>query len=284
MATFRHEAELIGIGSAPLFGIGQRALLVRTPHGNVLWDCIGLIDDAMVEIINGLGGLKAIAISHPHYYTTMTEWSAAFGDIPVYLHAADKPWIMRSAPCLELWRGETKEISPGLTLIRAGGHFEGGTVMHWAEGAGKKGALLSGDLLQVTADRKFVSFMWSYPNFIPLGGNAVQSIGARLEPWSYDVIYGAFWDRVIAEDGSASPQGRSRVMLKYCSATHLEVCPFSRSGAFGCSRGCRRRSAPERSDRSVLTGCCSPERHYRSPVDGGGQRDVWSPPTPKRPR
>jgi glyoxylase-like metal-dependent hydrolase (beta-lactamase superfamily II) len=201
IATFRHEAELIGIGSSPLFGIGQRALLVRTPQGNVLWDCISLIDDAMVEIINSLGGLKAIAISHPHYYTTMTEWSAAFGDVPVYLHAADKPWIMRSAPCLELWQGETKEISPGLTLIRTGGHFEGGTVMHWAEGAGKKGALLSGDLLQVTADRKFVSFMWSYPNFIPLGGNAVQTIGARLAPWSYDVIYGAFWDRVIPSDG-----------------------------------------------------------------------------------
>jgi glyoxylase-like metal-dependent hydrolase (beta-lactamase superfamily II) len=201
MATFRHEAELIGIGTSPLFGIGQRALLVRTPHGNVLWDCISLIDDAMVEIVNGLGGLKAIAISHPHYYTAMTEWSAAFGDIPVYLHAADKQWIMRSAPCLELWRGETKEISPGLTLIRTGGHFEGGTVMHWAQGAEKRGAVLSGDLLQVTADRKFVSFMWSYPNFIPLGENAVQAIAARLKPWTYDVIYGAFWDRVIPADG-----------------------------------------------------------------------------------
>jgi glyoxylase-like metal-dependent hydrolase (beta-lactamase superfamily II) len=182
MATFRREAELIGIGTAPLFGIGQRALLVRTSHGNVLWDCIGLIDDAMVEIVNGLGGLKAIAISHPHYYTTMTEWSAAFGDIPVYLHAADQRWIMRSAPCLELWRGETKEISPGLTLIRTGGHFPGGTVMHWAQGAGEKGALLSGDLLQVTADRKFVSFMWSYPNFIPLGSKAVAAIAVRLKP------------------------------------------------------------------------------------------------------
>jgi len=215
MATFRHEAELIGIGTAPLFGIGQRALLVRTPHGNVLWDCIGLIDDAIVEIINGLGGLKAIAISHPHYYTTMTEWSAAFGDIPVYLHAADKRWIMRSAPCLELWRGETKEISPGLTLIRTGGHFAGGTVMHWAQGAGEKGALLSGDLLQVTADRKFVSFMWSYPNFIPLGSKAVAAIAARLKPWSYDVIYGAFWDRVIASDG--------RRVTDASVARHIEI-------------------------------------------------------------
>lgn len=202
MATFRREAELMGIGTSPAFGIGQRALLVRTPDGNVLWDCISLVDDATVEIVQAIGGLKAIAISHPHYYTAMVDWSAAFGGIPVYLHAADKSWIMRSAPCLQLWSEETKEISPGLTLIRVGGHFEGGTVMHWAQGAGNNGALLSGDLLQVAPNRKIVSFMWSYPNFIPLGEKAVRAIARRLDGWRYDVIYGAFWDRVIAHDGT----------------------------------------------------------------------------------
>jgi glyoxylase-like metal-dependent hydrolase (beta-lactamase superfamily II) len=135
MATFRREGELIGIGTSPSFGIGQRALLVRTRHGNVLWDCISLIDDAIVDIVNALGGVEAIAISHPHYYTTMVEWSAAFGGIPVYLHAADRRWIMRSAPCLQLWTEPTREILPGVTLIRVGGHFDGGTVLHWADGA-----------------------------------------------------------------------------------------------------------------------------------------------------
>ena len=202
MATFRCEAELIGIGTSPAFGIGQRVLLVRTPNGNVLWDCISLVDDAIVEIVNGLGGLAAIAISHPHYYTSMVDWSAAFSGIPVYLHAADKSWIMRSSPCLNLWTGETQEIMPGLTLIRVGGHFDGGTVMHWAQGSRNKGALLSGDLLQVTPDRKFVSFMWSYPNFIPLGEKAVRVIATRLEPWTYEAIYGAFWDRVVPSDGT----------------------------------------------------------------------------------
>ena len=201
MATVRREGELLGIGTAPAFGIGQRALLVRTPHGNVLWDCISLIDDAIVEIVRALGGLAAIAISHPHYYTTMVDWSDAFGGIPVYLHAADQRWIMRSAPCLQLWTEATREILPGVTLIRVGGHFDGGTVLHWAAGAGNKGALLSGDLLQVTVDRKFVSFMWSYPNYIPLGEKAVRAIAKRLEGWRYDTIYGAFWDRVIAGDG-----------------------------------------------------------------------------------
>ena len=87
------EKDLLGIGTVPEFAIGQRALLVRTPHGNFLWDCISLIDDATVEIIRALGGLRGIAISHPHYYTTMLEWSRAFGDVPIHLHADDREWV-----------------------------------------------------------------------------------------------------------------------------------------------------------------------------------------------
>jgi glyoxylase-like metal-dependent hydrolase (beta-lactamase superfamily II) len=201
MATFRGDGGIIGLGMSPNFGIGQRALLARSAHGNILWDCISLIDDTMIEIINGLGGLKAIAISHPHYYTTMVEWSRAFGNIPVYLHQADADWVMRPDSCLAFWDGDSKEIADGMTLVRCGGHFEGGTIMHWAAGAGGKGAILSGDLLQVVADRKFLGFMRSYPNFIPLGEKAVRAVAAKLEPYKYDAIYGAFWDRVIMANG-----------------------------------------------------------------------------------
>ena len=201
MPTFRDEAGLLGIGTAPNFGIGQRALLVRGPGGNVLWDCISLVSDTMVELLKGLGGLTAIAISHPHYYTTMVEWSRAFGGIPIYLHAADREWIMRPDPCLALWEGETKEIAPGMTLIRSGGHYVGGTVLHWAQGAEGRGALLTGDLLQVVPDTRFVGFMYSYPNFIPLGARAVQQMASRIEDWPFEVVYGAFWDRVVARDG-----------------------------------------------------------------------------------
>src|SRR5471032_1092998 len=69
---FRRLASgLTTIETTPAFGIGQRAFLVRTPGGNVLWDCIALIDEATIDLINGAGGVAAIAISHPHYYTTM---------------------------------------------------------------------------------------------------------------------------------------------------------------------------------------------------------------------
>lgn len=201
MSAFRDEAGLIGVGMTPSFAIGQRALLVPAESGNVLWDCISLVSDVAVKLIRGIGGLRAVAISHPHYYTSMVEWSRAFGGVPVYLHEADRQWIMRPDSCLELWRGETKEIAPGLTLVRAGGHYEGGTVMHWAQGCGGRGALLSGDVLQVVADRKHLGFMRSYPNYIPLGAAAVGKVADRVRPHAFEAIYGAFWDRVIAQDG-----------------------------------------------------------------------------------
>lgn len=63
-------ATLIGIRTEPQVAIGQTAYLVRTPEGNVLWDCITYLDDETVEAIKGLGGVKAIAISHPHFFST----------------------------------------------------------------------------------------------------------------------------------------------------------------------------------------------------------------------
>ena len=192
----QHEPGLIGIGSVPTFAIGQRAILVITPSGNVLWDCISLLDDATIAVIKGLGGLKAIAISHPHFYTTMVEWSRAF-DAPIHLHAADRAWIMRPDPAVKLWEGETLSLLPDVTLIRCGGHFPGGTVLHWGKG---RGILCSADIATVTTDRKFLTFMRSYPNFIPLSAREVQKIAAALAPFSYDTIYGHFFDRVIARD------------------------------------------------------------------------------------
>jgi hypothetical protein len=211
-----HEPGLIGIGSVPQFAIGQRALLLRTPQGNFLWDCISLLDTATVEIVKGLGGLAGIAISHPHYYCNMVDWSHAFG-APIHLHAADRQWIMRSDPAIKLWDGDTLALAPGVTLIRCGGHFAGGTVLHWQHGAGGRGALLCGDILMVIPDHNYVSFMRSYPNLIPLSASAVERIGAMLEPFAFDAIYGAFFDRVIANGGKEIVR---RSVARYAAAVH----------------------------------------------------------------
>ncbi|CAH0281791.1 hypothetical protein [Chryseobacterium sp. Bi04] len=62
----------------PRFSIGQRALFVISEDGNILWNCIPLLDEGVVEFIKSKGGLKAIAISHPHYYSIMKMWAEAF--------------------------------------------------------------------------------------------------------------------------------------------------------------------------------------------------------------
>jgi hypothetical protein len=189
--------ELISLVTEPEFAIGQRAVHVRTPDGNVLWDCITLIDDRSVAAIQALGGVSAIAVSHPHYYSSVVEWSRALGDVPVYLHAADGEWVMRPHPSIIFWHGETHALAPGLTLLRLGGHFAGGTILHWAAGAGGKGAVLSGDVIQVGLDRKSVSFMYSYPNYIPVNAGTVRRILETLEPYPFEQIYGAWFGQNI---------------------------------------------------------------------------------------
>jgi hypothetical protein len=199
----QHEPGVIGIGTQPAFAIGQRALLIRTPHGNVLWDCIAMLDDATVAIVKSLGGISAIGISHPHFYTTMVEWSRAFSGVPIHLHVADRDWIMRPDPAIRLWDGDTLALLPDVTMIRGGGHFPGGSMLHWAKGAGGRGVLCSSDIATVTTDRKFLTFMWSYPNFIPLSAKQVEGIAAALAPFDFDTIYGHYFDRVIPTGGKA---------------------------------------------------------------------------------
>src|SRR6476661_2659771 len=109
----RNDGGLVGIGTEPRFAIGQRALVVPSAIGNVLWECVTLLDEATATAVDELGGLAAIAIS--------------------LLHADDAEWIMRPDDAIELWDGETRDVG-GLTLLRLGGHFAGGTVLHRPDG------------------------------------------------------------------------------------------------------------------------------------------------------
>jgi hypothetical protein len=207
--ALRDEGGFLGIGTEPKFAIGQRALLVPYGSSNLLWDCVTLLDDATAEEIARRGGLTAIAISHPHYYSTMVEWAHAFS-CPVLVHEADREWIMRPDPAIELWSGETRSLGAGLTLIRCGGHFPGGAVLHRSEGD-----LLTGDIVQLIPDRGWVSFMYSYPNLIPLPEPAVRAIVAALEPFAYERLFGAWWGTVIERDGRAIVE---RSAQRYISA------------------------------------------------------------------
>ncbi len=217
----REEAELTGVCTTPHLAIGQRALLV--PHGErfVMWDCVTYFDDEAANAIEDRGGLSAIAISHPHYYSGMADWAARF-ECPVLLHADDERWITRPDARIELWEGETRDLGHGLTLIRCGGHFAGGTVLHWPDGSGGAGALLSGDIVQVIPDVTHVGFMYSYPNLIPLPERAVARIADALEPYDFEVIYGAWWRRLVRRDGKAVVR---RSAQRYARALRGELAP-----------------------------------------------------------
>ena len=201
---FEEEApHLLGIGTEPEFAIGQRALLLQSPNGNLLWDCISLLDDKTVAEVKARGGIRAIAISHPHFYSSMVEWAERF-DAQIFLHAKDRRWAMRQSPRIQFWDETTLPLWDGLTLINCGGHFEGGTVLHWPAGASGKGALLTGDIITVVQDRRYISVMRSYPNLIPLGPAAIRCITDAIGPFSFDQIYGGWWKANVLSDAKAA--------------------------------------------------------------------------------
>jgi glyoxylase-like metal-dependent hydrolase (beta-lactamase superfamily II) len=166
----------------------------------VLWDCISFLDEATVDLLEGLGGIQAVAISHPHYYASMVDWSEAFGGAPIYLHEADREFVMRPDKALKFWGGEGHDLAAGLRLIRVGGHFEGSTVLAWAQGASGAGVLLTGDSLAVSPGGNRVSALRSFPNNVPLRPSAIRGIWNSLAPYRFDRLYGAFWESVVQDN------------------------------------------------------------------------------------
>lgn len=207
------ETDLFGIGTEPAMGIGQRGLLVRSAAGNVLWDVPGYVDQDAIDQVHQLGGLGAISASHPHFYGTIVEWAEAF-DAPIFLPEADAAWVTRPDPKIRTYQNIV-ELVPGITLIRCGGHFDGSAVLHWAAGAEGRGALLTGDTITVVQDRDYVSFMWSYPNLVPLDRAGVRQVVERVEPYPFDRIYGGWWDRVVAADARAAVQRSTERYLRF---------------------------------------------------------------------
>jgi glyoxylase-like metal-dependent hydrolase (beta-lactamase superfamily II) len=202
--VWRDDLGISGIGVEPSVAIGQRALLVPGPDGAVLWDCVPLVTPEAVAYIRSLGGLKAIAVSHPHFYGAVADWSEAFGGVPIYLHGDDRQWITRPHPAIVSWSGESHRISDDIVLVRAGGHFAGATIMHWRAGADGRGALLTGDVAMVAMDRHSLSFMYSFPNYIPMNAASVRRIARAVKPLAFDRVYGAWWGRNIAAGAKAA--------------------------------------------------------------------------------
>jgi glyoxylase-like metal-dependent hydrolase (beta-lactamase superfamily II) len=241
-AVIEIEPDLAGIVTEPGFAIGQRAHLISTPAGNLLWDCVSYLDDETVAEVKRRGGIAAIAISHPHFQSAVVEWSRAFGGVPVHIHADNAPWIVRTDPAIAYWSGETLETLPGLTIVRCGGHFPGSSALHWAAGAGGRGALFTGDTIYPVADPRWVSFMYSYPNLIPLDAESVRRIVTAVEPYAFDRLYAAWDVRTVA----ARREGGRPPLRRAVPGPHRRI---ARAATPGCARP---RTGPPR------PGCRSP--------------------------
>ncbi|HZX58783.1 MAG TPA: hypothetical protein VFE54_08660 [Mucilaginibacter sp.] len=176
----------------PDFAIGQRAFLLLSPGGNILWDCIPLLDKAAKEFIHSKGGLKAVAFSHPHFYSNMNEWAAEF-NCPIYIHQNDKPWIFNHGPNVKLWGGDEKPLWDDIKLVHVGGHFPGSGMLHIAS-LSSGGAMLCGDSLYISRSLRHTAVMFSYPNSIPLLRDDFEAFYARVSKLKFDTLYGATFE------------------------------------------------------------------------------------------
>ncbi|UPX11758.1 uncharacterized protein EKO05_0002348 [Ascochyta rabiei] len=180
-------------------GIGQRCILLETESGNILWDLIAFLNQETIDFINGKGGLKAIVISHPHFYTTHLEWATQFS-CPVYIASDDAEWLNRADKNgVRKWIKKTEEVVPGVTAVQCGGHFDGSCVLHWERKlfiADTMMSVPSGfyNAAQPNQDPRTTafSFMWSYPNMIPLPPSQIHGIWKALKPYEFDSTYGGF--------------------------------------------------------------------------------------------
>jgi hypothetical protein len=175
---------------------------------------ITYLDDELVKQIEDLGGVSAIAISHPHFYGSMIEWAHAF-DAPVYIHEADRQWVARPDDSIVYWTGVKHSLGDGVTLINAGVHFDGGQVLHWAGGENGHGALFTGDIFTVVMDRRWTSFMYSYPNHIPERPRVVRRALSLMEPYDFSRVYGGWWKRIVDADGAAAIRRSADRYLKF---------------------------------------------------------------------
>lgn len=214
------ETDLWALTSTPAVGIGQRALLVRTAEGNLLWDPLGTITDDAVAQVAELGGLAYVAASHPHMFGVQCAWAEAL-DARVLVNERDAEWVQRQHERIDLWDDEVA-VLPGVRLIRFGGHFPGSCMVLWEAGSGGAGSLLAGDTIQPKPDRASVGFMRSFPNNIPMSPGVVRRIADQLAPMSYRRIYGNIPGQLI-EDGPAAVERSAARHIAWCRGEHDDL-------------------------------------------------------------
>ncbi|ATY60168.1 metallo-beta-lactamase domain [Cordyceps militaris] len=227
-APYAGDGRITYIRTEPALGIGQRATLLATPAGNVLWDCLTFLDDETVQRIRDAGGLRAIVISHPHFYGAHVVWARAFG-CPVYTAAEDAAWATTASAHRQLLAGaETAILDTGVAAIKVGGHFPGSMVLLYDRHlfvADTFMLTLAGvgdyetDARRVQREskppgRNTFTFMWSYPNMIPLGPDELARMWAVMAQYRFAAAHGSFEGRDLED---------TRVRTRLLESMQLQV-------------------------------------------------------------
>ncbi len=192
----RISDNLYEIITLPKFAIGQKAFLILSPNGNILWDCISLLNEATVEFIKSKGGLKAIVISHPHYYSSINDWAETF-NCPIYIHQNDEEFIYTKGSRISLWKGAEIELWDGIKIKNIGGHFPGSSLLI-VPYISAKGTIFCGDTFYISPSKTHVSVMYSYPNFIPVSLSEIKRINESMINIPFDTLIGAFDNQKIS--------------------------------------------------------------------------------------
>ncbi|TLD25930.1 hypothetical protein E2P81_ATG09587 [Venturia nashicola] len=220
------------VTSEPKIGIGQRAIFIQTDEGNVLWDCVPYIDENFVQDVKSKGGLKAIVISHPHFYTTHLEYASAFS-CPVYVSSDDSEWLSRAdltglrTPLVT----RSTEIIPGITAIKAGGHFPGSLLLHVKTSTGGNALMLADTIMTVPSGIYHIarpkgttsySFMWSYPNMIPLNPDDIAGIWSAIKPYKFVRTFGGFMGQDVRGDADLRARVLESMKIFVGGAGHVD--------------------------------------------------------------
>lgn len=211
----KYHSGVISIFSEPQVAIGQRAFLLCTDKGNILWDCITYLDDETIERVNALGGISAIVISHPHYYSTALHWAEAF-NCKVYLSAEDEEWVMRKGAAHVMWKEPSREFLDGqFVAVKVGGHFPGSSVLLWKS----EQKLFVADSITVVpsgvyhvdrpVDTASFTFMWSYPNMV----SCADAVSGRCKTDGY-VDRSPFLLMRYTVSGKQWPTLTSRILME----------------------------------------------------------------------